>query len=123
VIAHGTSDSGGRVNASSTSSGRSSGLTITLSVSTSGTGADHAVRASKSSSRSDDTNERSSAGSKVWSVQPARLSAAIPTRCQFSPSTTPTGVQASGTSQAVTWRFSGTRLEVNARVLAFPPRT
>ena len=47
----------------------------------------------------------------------------MPTRCQFSPSTTPIGVHASGTSHALTCRFSGTRLEANASVLAFPPST
>ncbi len=98
-------------------------MTTTASLSTSGTPADQPMRASSSSSRSDDTNDRSSEGSKVWSVQPARLSAAIPTRCQFSPSTTPIGVHASGTSHAVTCRFWATRLEVKASVLALPPRT
>ena len=96
---------------------------IRLLPSRSGTSACQPTRNSISRSRSGVTNARSSSAGNVWSTQPPMLSPAMLTRCQPSPSVTPTGVHASGTSHAVTWPFSGRSDDTNASVLPLPPRT
>ncbi len=64
---------------------------------------------------SDATNARSSSGGKVRSTQSKRPASAMPTFCQVSPITTPTGVHASGTRRAVMAPPSVRKLLMNAK--------